>query len=145
MLMAGLTLTAAAQTLPDGPGKAVFEKMCTPCHGLENVVRVRMTKDRWGSVVDDMISRGATGIDDEIDLVISYLTTNFGPAAAKKVNVNKASAADLAAGLGISAADADAIVRYRADKGNFKELQDVAKVPGIDAKKIESAKDRIEF
>jgi competence ComEA-like helix-hairpin-helix protein len=104
-----------------------------------------MTEERWGSVVDDMVSRGAVGTDDEIDQAIAYLTANFGPAAPKKVNVNKAAAADLASGLGISAADADAIVHYRADKGNFRELQDLTKVPGIDAKKIESAKDRLEF
>jgi competence ComEA-like helix-hairpin-helix protein len=145
ILFLGLALTAAAQTLPDGPGKEVVEKMCTPCHGLDNVVRARNTKERWGTVVDDMLSRGAVGTDDEIDRVIDYLAANFGRAPAQKVNVNKASAADLATGLGISAADADAIVHYRADKGNFKELQDVTKVPGIDTKKIESAKDRLEF
>ena len=47
--------------------------------------------------------------------------------------------------MGISTEDAAAIVKYRADKGSFKELQDVTKVPGIDTKKIEAAKDRLEF
>ncbi|MDE3198319.1 MAG: helix-hairpin-helix domain-containing protein [Acidobacteriota bacterium] len=129
------------QTLPEGPGKAVVEKMCTPCHGLENVVRARMTKERWGSVVDDMISRGAQGSDDEIDQVIGYLAANFGT----KTNVNTATATDLASSLGISASDADAIVAYRAAKGKFQGLQDVLKVPGIDGKKIESEKDRLAF
>lgn len=137
-----LAASAAAQTLPNGPGKAVVERMCTPCHGLENVVRARMTKDRWGSVVDDMVSRGATGSDDEIDQVIAYLGTNFG---LKRINVNKASPEDLASVLGIPPADAAAIVAYRNEKGSFKELRDLAKVPGIDAKKVEAAKDRLEF
>jgi competence protein ComEA len=141
-LVCFVAMGAGAQTLPDSPGKAVVEKMCTPCHGLENVIRARMTKDRWGSVVDDMVSRGATGTDDEIDQVIAYLATNF---SRKKVNVNKASAADVAAALEISPADAAAIVAYRTDKGNFKGLQDVMKVPGIDTKKIEATKDRLEF
>jgi competence protein ComEA len=140
-----LTAAAAAQTLPDGPGKAVVERMCTPCHGLENVVRARMTKDRWGNIVDDMVSRGATGTDEEIDQVINYLAANFSKSDAKKVNINKASAAELTEALDISAADAAAIVSYRTDKGSFKELKDVTKVPGIDAKKIEAAKDRLEF
>jgi competence ComEA-like helix-hairpin-helix protein len=140
-----LTAAAAAQTLPDGPGKAVVERMCTPCHGLENVVTARMSKDRWGNIVDDMVSRGATGTDEDIDQVINYLAANFGKSAAKKVNINKASAAELTDALDISAADAAAIVRYRTDKGSFKELKDVTKVPGIDAKKIEAAKDRLEF
>ena len=92
--------------------------------------------------MDDMVSRGASGTDDEIDQVITYLSTNF---SRKRVNVNKASAANIAAALKIVPADAAAIVAYRTDKGNFKELQDVTKVPGIDTKKIEAAKDRLEF
>jgi competence protein ComEA len=141
LLFVCLTVAAAAQTLPDGPGKAVVEKMCTPCHGLENVVTSRMTRVRWGGIVDDMVSRGAEGTDEEIDQVINYLAVNF----SKKVNVNKASAGELTAALDITAADAAAIVSYRTDKGSFKELKDVTKVPGIDTKKIEAAKDRLEF
>lgn len=96
-------------------------------------------------MVDDMVSRGAVGSDEEIDQVIDYLATNFSKSAAKKVNVNKASAAELAAALDISAADAAAIVSYRGEKGSFKKLEDVTKVPGIDSKRIEAAKDRLEF
>jgi competence protein ComEA len=140
-----LACVASAQTLPDGPGKAVVERMCTPCHGLENVVRTRMTKERWGNKVDDMVSRGAVGTDDEIDQVIDYLAEHFGKTDAKKVNVNKATAGELSGVLEISAKDADAIVNYRDEKGNFKDLSELAKVPGIEAKKIEAAKDRIEF
>ena len=139
-----LAVPVAGQTLPEGAGKAIVEKMCTPCHGLENVVRARNTKERWGSIVDDMVSRGAVGSDDEIDQVIAYLAANFSKSPAK-VNINKASAADLTAALDISAADAAAIVSYRTDKGDFKQLDDVTKVPGIDTKKIEAAKDRLEF
>jgi hypothetical protein len=65
--------------LPDGPAKALTQRVCAPCHGLENVVRARMTKDRWGQVVDDMVSRGATASDAEIDQIVDYLAANFGP------------------------------------------------------------------
>jgi len=133
---------AAAQTLPDGPGKDVVQEMCTPCHTLSNVVRARMTKERWAAVVDDMVARGADGTDDEIEQVIDYLAANF---AAKRVNVNKASAADLVSSLGVTVSDADAIVRYRTDKGKFKELQDLMKVPDVDSKKIAASKANIEF
>ena len=70
--------------LPEGPAKALTERVCTPCHGLENVVRARMTKERWGRVVDDMISRGATATDTEADQIVDYLAANFGPAKAKE-------------------------------------------------------------
>jgi competence protein ComEA len=142
IFIATLALTASAQTLPDGPGKAAVIKMCTGCHDLDSVVGMHQSKDRWSAMVDEMIAKGATGSDDEINQVVAYLTANFGP---KKVNVNKATAADLAAALDISAANADAIVHYRADHGDFKAPQDLTKVPGIDAKKIEDAKDRLEF
>jgi competence protein ComEA len=144
MITSIIIFAALAQNLPDGPGKETVQKMCMPCHSLDNVVRARMTKERWSSVVDEMISRGAQGTDDEIDQVVTYLAANFGRVV-KKVNVNSATAVDIASTLEIPAADAAAIVRYRGEKGNFKELTDLAKVPGIDAKKIEAAKDRIEF
>ena len=104
-----------------------------------------MTKDRWSKVVDEMVARGATGTDDEIDEVVDYLATHFGPANVKRVNVNKADASELSAVLGISAADANAIVSYRAQNGPFKSWQDLAKVPAIDTKKIESEQERLEY
>src|SRR5882724_1564864 len=91
----------AAQTLPEGPGKAVVERMCTGCHRLENVVRSRRTRDRWTEVVDDMVSRGAKGTENEADEVIDYLSTHFGPDAGRKVNVNKAGAPELTSTLDI--------------------------------------------
>ena len=133
---------AAAQTLPDGPGKAITEKMCTPCHGLQNVIKARLTKDRWTALVDDMVARGAEGTDAEIDTVTKYLVANF---SLRKVNVNKAAADDLVLALGIPAADAAAIVSYRDAKGKFKDLQDVMKVPGINATKLATVKDSLEF
>jgi len=137
-----LALAASGPTLPEGPGKDLTEKMCKTCHGVENIVRSRMTKERWSEVVDDMVMKGAVGTDDEIDQVIDYLAANF---PFKTVNVNKASADDLSSDLGISAADAAAIVKSRTVKGSFKVLQDLTKIPGIDAKRIQKVKDRIEF
>ena len=137
--------TLSSQTLPDGPGKAVVEKMCKGCHGLENIIRSRRTKDKWSDIVDDMIARGAKGTDAEADEVVDYLSSHFGADATQKVNVNKANAPELTSALGVSAADATTIVRYRADHGSFKSIQDLMKVPGIDAKKIESNRARIEF
>ena len=150
LLLFGVAVLAFSQTkpsptLPEGPGKAVVEKMCKGCHGLENVVRSRRTKDKWSDIVDDMIARGAKGTDSEADEVIEYLSTHFGADAVQKVNVNKAGAPDLTSALDISAADAGTIVRYRADHGSFKSIQELMKVPGIDAKKIENNRDRVEF
>ena len=71
----------AQETLPEGKAKPIVERVCSKCHGLEGIVRARMTKERWSAVVDDMIGRGAQASDDEIDQMIEYLAANFGTKA----------------------------------------------------------------
>ena len=51
----------------------------------------------------------------------------------------------LAACLSLSAKEAAAVVKYRSDKGSFKAVEDLKKVPDLDFKKIETQKDRIDF
>ena len=91
-------------------------------------------------IVDDMVARGAEISDVEIETIIDYLANNFGP----KVNVNKASAEELAGVLEIPTATADAIVEYRAKNGNFKDIEDLKKVRAL-GKDIDSKKDRLVF
>jgi mono/diheme cytochrome c family protein len=40
-----------------------------------------MTREQWGSIVSNMISRGAKGSDDEFAEVVDYLAKNLPPAA----------------------------------------------------------------
>jgi len=65
----------------------------------------------------------------------------FGP----MVEVNKAAAKELQTELEITAKEAEAIVQYRKDKGNFKDWADLGKVSGLDMKKLEPLKNRITF
>lgn len=141
---------AGAQTpsskLTDAEGKAVFQRVCIKCHDLEGTIRSRNTPERWGQIIDDMASKGAEATDEEFDQILDYLSRNYGKdKPATKVNVNKAAAGDLAAGLSLSKESASAIVEYREKNGPFKEWQDLKNVPGIDMKQIESKKDRLEF
>ena len=148
-LSAMLGMGVAQSNLPDGPNKALVQRICSKCHGLEGVTRARNTKERWNEIVDDMASRGAEGTDDELDKIVEYLAANFSkttpPAAVKKININKVTARELSYEFAIPASDADAIIKYRTDNGPFKELNDLKKVPGIDAKKVDDWKDRLEF
>jgi competence ComEA-like helix-hairpin-helix protein len=130
-----------AQNLPDGKGKAQFMRVCGDCHGVDVVIKISNTPDGWAAVVDDMVSRGAQGTQDDFDLVSRYLAANFGP----KVNVNKATEKELSMVLGLSSDDARAIVHYRETLGNFKDWGDLEKVPHIDMKKLESERTRIDF
>lgn len=144
--MVCLVLAAAAwaqsgPNLPDGKGKAEFARVCGQCHGVEMVIKKANTADGWADVVDDMVSRGAQGTEDDFDLVVKYLAAHFGP----KVNVNKANAKELSTVIELSGADAEAIVHYRETAGSFKDWRDLARVPDIDMKKLEREKDRIDY
>jgi competence ComEA-like helix-hairpin-helix protein len=145
LLMLALSVTALqAQDLPPGKGKDLVESSCGSCHGLDVVVAQHASRDGWASIVDYMVSRGASGTPEELTTIVDYLAKNY-PAAAVKTNVNKATAKDLAAQLEFSDKDAEAIVKYRTDHGAFKDWDALAKVPNVDAKKLESKKDSIIF
>jgi len=135
---------AQAQDLPDGKGKDLVQNTCGSCHGLDVVVSQHATKDGWASIVDSMVSRGATGTPDELQTIVDYLAKNF-PPLPDKVNVNKAAAKDIETGLELTSQEAEMIVKYRTDHGDFKDFDTLAKVPGLDAKKLEAKKDRIVF
>lgn len=68
------------QDLPAAPGGTVFQRMCSGCHDVSIATSTRMSKDRWTATVNAMVMRGAVGTEREIDQVIDYLSTNFGPA-----------------------------------------------------------------
>jgi competence ComEA-like helix-hairpin-helix protein len=138
----------AAQSLPDGRGRAEFEALCLRCHGVEQSTKRRMTQEQWAAVVDEMLARGTeTTTEDQRNRVVEFLATNFGPkpATPPKVDVNSARPAELVEALGLAAGDAEAIVRHRESQGPFKEWSDLKKVQGIDIEKLEAQKDRIEF
>jgi len=144
-LGAGLLIPViSAQSLPNGPGKDVFEKICNACHEAEIVIGRKGTKEGWNFTVDQMVSRGADVTDQEFDTIVEYLAKNFGKEVAK-INVNKAPAKDIETGLALSTKEAEAIVKYRKKKGSFKTLDDLKKVRRLNASKVEAKKDNIEF
>lgn len=136
--------TAQTPKLPDGPGKDSTVKVCGACHAAAVVATRQETREGWSAIVEDMIQRGAKGTDEEFGEAVDYLTANF-PKSAVKINVNKASAKDLEAKLGITDKEAAAIVQYRQGNGGFKSIDDFKKVPGLDNAKIEAKKDRLIF
>lgn len=132
---------ATDDDLPAGEGKEAVQKMCANCHSLKQVIETRRSKSEWVNLVDDMVSRGAEGSDDEVSAVTKYLASNFG----KPVNVNTSTAQEMEDGLSFTSEQAEAIVRYRTAKGLFTKLQDLAKVPGLNAALLEEQKKNIVF
>lgn len=74
------------------------------------------------------------------------LSFSGGAFAANKVNINTASAAEIADSLnGIGQAKAEAIVQYREEHGPFKSAEQLAEVRGVGLKTIEKNRDLIEL
>jgi competence protein ComEA len=137
-----LAAAACAQTLPDGPGKETFQMVCSMCHSPSAVIGQQGTKQWWQAKVTEMLQEVTDVPDSDVDAIVSYLAKNF---PIVKIKVNKAAAKDLETGLGLTTKESEAIVQYRQAHGNFKTIDDLKKVPGLDAVKIESKKDRLEF
>jgi competence protein ComEA len=134
-------LTAAAQSLPEGPGKDLVELICSSCHSTERIAAKQWTKPQWQAKVLEMLQEEPDVTQPERDKIVEYLAKTF-PA---KVNVNKAEAKELETALDLSTENAAAIVQYREKNGSFKTLDDLKKVPGVDAGRVESKKDQLVF
>jgi putative heme-binding domain-containing protein len=78
---AGCALMGHAQTLPDGKGKAEFQRICSNCHSVSMATSQRMDQAQWTGVVNDMVSKGAQGTQQDFDNIIAYLTANYGKGA----------------------------------------------------------------
>src|SRR5215469_12847166 len=80
-------VSVQAQSLPEGRGRADFQRTCGTCHSLATATSQRLTRGEWMRVVNDMVARGAQGTQDELDNVTSYLTANFGKPLAGAADV----------------------------------------------------------
>ena len=92
-----------------------------------------------------MVALGAKDSEKEFEVILEYLVTNFPAEDLPPLNVNKATAIDLESRLSLRRSQAAAILRFRAKNGNFKSIEDLKRVPGVDAAKIEAKKDRLVF
>ncbi|MBI1792101.1 MAG: helix-hairpin-helix domain-containing protein [Acidobacteria bacterium] len=141
-LVAGVAL---AQELPDGPGRAQVEKLCKQCHELARSISPRQDRDGWNHTMTRMAAFGMKTSDQDYAQVVDYLVKNYPAEDAPRINVNKASAIELESGLSLKRSQAAAVLAYRAKNGDFKSLEDLKKVPLMEAAKIDAKKDRITF
>lgn len=139
----GVTLIAATANadLPPGPGRAVVERVCSQCHSANRIATLHQDKQAWENTISKMAEMGAQGSQEDFYTILAYATKNFGPL----VNVNTATVGVLESRLGLTKAEADALIQYRSKNGDFKTLDDLRKVPGLDFKKIEAKKSSIVF
>jgi cytochrome c5 len=80
---------AADDPFPEGPGKAVFVKVCSPCHALDIIAGLRHSKGEWQTLVYSMKAMGADATDKECDVITDYLAKNFPKNEDEKKNEKK--------------------------------------------------------
>ena len=85
MMLFLLTLLAALpvpgtkfHSLPEGKGKARVEEACLPCHSADLLVQQRLTPKQWTATVEKMMRWGAEVKESEKQVLIDYLSKNFG-------------------------------------------------------------------
>jgi competence ComEA-like helix-hairpin-helix protein len=148
LLAAAFALALAAaddegKDLPGGPRRETVAKVCIDCHTAATFRKMRFSETEWWDKVGDMVDRGAKADEKQQAEIVAYLVRNFGKDS--KVRMNTAPLSELMAVLGFTTDEAKALVAYRTDHGAFKESSDVAKVPGVDANKVETQKDKMAF
>lgn len=143
VLLASLGLMG--QELPEGAGREETIKICKQCHEVAQAVSVRQDRDGWSITINKMMGLGMKATRQELALVLDYLAKHYPAGEMPPVNVNKASAIELESGLTLRRSQAAALIAYREKNGPFRSIEDLKKVPQLDADKIEAKKDRIAF
>jgi competence protein ComEA len=131
---------AESAALPQGDGRDAVAFMCVPCHGVLVATSVRKTPPAWETTVEAMRVKGAKGTDEQAGAAAAYLGRYF-PA----VDVNTATADQIAAIAGLTRDEAAAIVAYRGDGHPIKSYTELKKVPGVDPKRLAEAKPKIVY
>lgn len=139
-MLAGLVVAQDRKDLPDGAGKENLQRVCSNCHDLETVTGTRRTKLGWQRMIEDMAGRGADGSPEDMTAIAAYLTANFG-----KVNVNTASAQEIGKMLDFTPQEAQAIVEFREKNGKIADFEQLKKVPGLSADKLQAKRPLIAF
>jgi len=140
-LMVALTAPAIGQSqLPDGKGKDTVIKVCGNCHEADRSAAVRLSREGWQTMIDNMKTQGATGTDAEFAEVLDYFSTHFLGEAARRLNLNTATQIQLESVAGLLRSQAATLLKYL-EKNPCKELSDLKKVQGVDYKKLEERKD----
>lgn len=126
--------------LPDAPGKDVLLRTCTVCHGADYIVDTPRTVPGWQETLAAMKDNGAEASDEDWKAVSDYLITHLA-----QLNVNDATVEQIELVFGVSEQMAKGVVAYRDMQGGFKTIDDLKKVPDLDAKKVDSLKARLIF
>jgi competence protein ComEA len=131
---------ATQDRFPNGAGKSELVKVCSGCHDPDNVFAYSMTAREWTDTLNNMAERGTEATADEWQAIELYLDRYFAT-----IPVNRAGSDELARTMDVMPAVGEAIVAYRREHGTFKTIDDLKRVPGLEAAKVDSRKARVIF
>lgn len=139
-----LSVVVAQAPAPPSPQvlaeQAALRQVCGVCHDTALVAGPLRTPEVWEETIQAMVAMGATGSDRQLRLVASSLLRQYG-----RVNVNTGEAWQIAAALDIEAPLAEAVVRWRTERGAFTSPDDLAAVPDLEAQTVNDRRERLEF
>jgi competence ComEA-like helix-hairpin-helix protein len=125
---------------PDPADRKALVAVCGKCHKVGLFDESIHSEPDWRDTLQAMVDRGAAGTDEQFARIVNYLQRTL-----TIVNINSASALQLAPVLGVSEQTAQAIVAQRSRQGKFSNLAELERIPGVDAAGIEARKARIAF
>lgn len=136
----------AQKDFPDGPAKEYVNRICLQCHEPAQLLSQRKSEADWKATVARMALKGAGGATEQYDAIAAYMAKNFGKQEdATKINMNKAKPEEIVAAIGLTPAEAQALVTYREKHGDYREWGEMLVVYGVDGRKLEAAKDKMSF
>lgn len=78
LALAAAAIPAAAQELPEGPGREVLTAACLGCHHDDMIRQQRLSKAAWEREIDKMVGWGAHVDAGRRATLAEYLATHFG-------------------------------------------------------------------
>ena len=71
---------APGNELPPGAGRAILQTSCTVCHDLGEVTKFRgyYNRPQWQDIVATMTGYGANVRNEDVDVLVDYLTQSIG-------------------------------------------------------------------
>lgn len=136
----------AQKELPDAPAKEYVTRICLQCHQESQLLNQRKTEADWKATVARMAQKGVSAPTEQFDAIAAYMAKYFPKLEdATKLNMNKATADQIVAVIGLTPAEAQALVAYREKHGDYREWGEMLVVYGVDGRKLEAAKDKMSF
>lgn len=140
-VLAATGVASVAQgPVPAADPPETFRRVCIKCHTSDRVVQGRRFRSQWEELIEQMVARGAVVPDEDYEGIIGYLVGEYG-----RVNVNTASAGELAEVLHLAAADAEAIVSARKAAGKFADFDALITAPGVPVQALKARRDAMVF